>query len=174
MSRNLGSGVQGINGTAVAAILAGLTFATMAVKGSSPTATIRAWLSGRSPTGQALTVSPSGVETPPEANVGATGEQNKALGRILASQYGWSTGENWSALVSLWTRESNWNNKAKNPSSGAYGIAQALPPTKYPFAGQESGGSSAIVQMIWGMNYIKSRYGNPVAAWQHELSNNWY
>ncbi|GFJ91334.1 hypothetical protein Prum_049760 [Phytohabitans rumicis] len=30
-------------------------------------------------------------------------------------------------LDKLWTKESGWNHKARNSSSGAYGIAQALP-----------------------------------------------
>jgi hypothetical protein len=64
-----------------------------------------------------------------------------------------------------------------NPSSGAYGIAQALPATKYPLAGRppSMGGSSyAPTQIVWGLQYIKQRYGDPIQAWNHELQFNWY
>ena len=174
MSRNLSSSVSGINGVAVAASLAGLAFLVSAVKGSSLTATVRAWIAGSNPTGTAL-VSPVGTSVSiPAPLQGRTAEANRALGRAVATSYGWSTGAQWTALDNLFTRESGWNNTAENQSSGAYGIAQALPPTKYPFAGQKSGGSVALVQITWGYNYIKQRYGDPVTAWQHEIANNWY
>jgi hypothetical protein len=105
----------------------------------------------------------------------ATGSsQNKNVGQQMAAKYGWGTGQNWVALDALWTRESGWSNTAKNPTSGAYGIAQALPQSKYPPAGRESGGSSAAAQIGWGLNYIKGRYGSPVAAWAHEQKFGWY
>jgi hypothetical protein len=173
MSREL----KGINGTGIAAVAGGLVFVTMALKGSSVTDTVRAFLAGKTPTGTPLdtgTVDPTGAAIPPGTNVGGTAEQNKAIGRILAAPYGWSNGANWDALVKLWTRESNWNNKAKNVSSGAYGIPQALPESKLPKAGQESGGSSATAQISWGLAYIRERYGSPVAAWAHETSAGWY
>jgi hypothetical protein len=73
-------------------------------------------------------------------------------------------------------RESGWNRFARNPSSGAYGIPQALPPTKLPPAGQAGGGSHASPQIDWGLNYIKTTpgYGSPAAAWAHEQAHGWY
>ena len=55
-------------------------------------------------------------------------------------------------------------------------MAQALPASKYPFAGQALGGSNARAQINWGLNYIKTRptYGDPLAAWAHEEAFNWY
>ncbi len=32
----------------------------------------------------------------------------------------------------------------------------------------------AEVQIRWGLNYIKQRYGNPCVAWQFKAANNWY
>lgn len=104
----------------------------------------------------------------------ATIEANLALGKILAATYGWGEGAEWDALDSLWTKESGWCNTVANASSGAYGIAQALPPTKYPASAQASGSSSASAQISWGLAYIQQRYGDPIAAWAHEQSNDWY
>jgi resuscitation-promoting factor RpfB len=99
--------------------------------------------------------------------------QNKAMSKFLAASAGWS-GEQWSALEQLWTRESGFRNTAKNPKSGAYGIAQALPATKYPAAGQASGGSNPYAQIVWGLKYIKTRYGSPLNALAHENKYGWY
>lgn len=56
---------------------------------------------------------------------GITAKTNVALGQAMAKRYGW-TGRNWTSLRALWNGESNWNHKAKNPSSGAYGIPQCV------------------------------------------------
>jgi hypothetical protein len=71
-------------------------------------------------------------------------------------------------------RESGWNQFARNPSSGAYGIAQALPESKYPFAGTAAGGSNPMAQITWMWNYMQQRYGGPVGAAAHEAAFNWY
>lgn len=101
---------------------------------------------------------------------------NQAIGQPMAAAYGW-TGSEWDALVTLWNKESNWRNRAKNPSSGAYGIPQSLPHTKMPKAAwpESAGGSSdARAQIDWGLRYIKDRYGKPSAALAFHLRNNWY
>lgn len=106
------------------------------------------------------------------------------------------THHNWSlsmfpALVSLWNQESGWSPKARNSSSGAFGIAQALghgvPGGAAPDGTNEYGGFGlspsqaqaansgvAYWQIVWGLNYIAATYGNPQAAWAHEQSHNWY
>jgi hypothetical protein len=86
----------------------------------------------------------------------------------------WSTGSQWASWVQLNNRESGWNRFAENRSSGAYGIPQALPPTKMPFAAQKAGGSSASAQLGWQIGYIGQRYGTPAGAWAHELTHGWY
>lgn len=103
------------------------------------------------------------------------GNQGLAL-QLASSMYGWE-GAEWTALQKLWNQESSFNNHAKNPSSGAYGIPQALPYSKMPKAAwpETAGGSSdAATQIKWGLTYIKGRYGSPQMAWAHEQSNNWY
>lgn len=107
----------------------------------------------------------------------ATAAANQAIGKLLAAAYGWATGTQWSDLVSLWNQESGWNNTAQNPTSGAYGIAQALPYSKMPQSAwppADGGSASATAQISWGLSYIKSTYGSPSAAWAHEVADGWY
>ena len=92
--------------------------------------------------------------------------QNYAKAGLAA--YGWSN--QWAAFNSLVMSESGWNPYATNPTSGAYGIPQALPASKLP-----GGTNSTYQQQIdWMLAYIKSRYGSPSAAWAFHLKNNWY
>lgn len=99
------------------------------------------------------------------------GGSNKAIAKGMLTNYGWSS--HWSALEALWQRESGWNHKAKNPSSGAYGIPQALPASKMKSAGADYLTNPAT-QIKWGLAYIKSRYGNPTKANNFQKANNWY
>jgi len=105
-----------------------------------------------------------------------TAAHNQGIAKILAAPFGWSTGQQWEDLVSLWNQESGWSNTAEN-ASGAYGIAQALPNTKYPLPGRppsEGGSANPTTQIAWGLSYILTRYGSPSAAWAHEVADNWY
>ena len=97
---------------------------------------------------------------------------NAALARSMFPQ--WSTGPLWAAWNYVAMRESGWNQFARNPSSGAYGIPQALPPTKMPFAAQAAGGSNPRAQIGWMASYMSQRYGGPIGAAQHEAAFNWY
>lgn len=85
--------------------------------------------------------------------------------------FGW-TAEDFEALVNLWTRESNWNPNAHS-SSGAHGIAQALPASKMSVYGDDYL-TNYVTQINWGLNYISSKYGNPTTAWNNFLSKGWY
>ncbi|MER6121804.1 transglycosylase SLT domain-containing protein [Streptomyces sp. NPDC001795] len=62
------------------------------------------------------------------------------------------------------TRESTWNYKATNPSSGAYGLVQALPGDKMASAGADWQTNPAT-QIKWGLSYMNERYGSPCDAW---------
>jgi hypothetical protein len=73
----------------------------------------------------------------------------------------------------LWYRESGWNPSAENPSSGAFGIPQALPGSKMASAGADWATNPAT-QIRWGLSYIQSVYGTPCGAWSHEESAGWY
>jgi hypothetical protein len=110
----------------------------------------------------------------PDLGKGGTVAKNKAIGMTLAAAYGW-TGSEWTALDTLWTGESGWDNRAKNPSSGAYGIPQALPASKMGTLANPPL-SSASAQIAWGLKYIKQVYGSPsnaLAKWQSR-SPHWY
>ncbi|WP_432104903.1 lytic transglycosylase domain-containing protein [Streptomyces sp. bgisy091] len=72
------------------------------------------------------------------------------------------------------SRESGWNYKAQNASSGAYGLVQALPGSKMASAGADWQTNPAT-QIKWGLSYMNSdRYGSPCAAWSFWQANHWY
>ena len=76
-------------------------------------------------------------------------------------------------LDKLFTRESGWNYKASNDSSGAYGIPQALPGSKMASAGDDWETNPAT-QIKWGLSYIEGRYNTPCNAWSHSEDTGWY
>ena len=90
----------------------------------------------------------------------------------MLSQFGWSSGQ-FSCLQPLWAHESGWNPYAQNPSSGAYGIPQALPGSKMGSAGGDWQ-SNPATQIRWGLSYIQGNYGSPCGAWAHEQTDGWY
>lgn len=105
---------------------------------------------------------------------GGGSSANQKIGQTLAAARGWS-GPQWAALKNLWNGESGWNERALNKASGAYGIPQSLPASKMASAGSDWKTNPAT-QIKWGMNYIASRYGNPVSAYAAWLSRSphWY
>jgi hypothetical protein len=96
----------------------------------------------------------------------------QAIALNLASARGWDDNE-FSCLVALWSKESGWNHFAMNPSSGAYGIPQALPGEKMASAGADWT-TNPETQIVWGLGYIEARYGSPCTAWGHSQQKNWY
>lgn len=93
-----------------------------------------------------------------------------ALQQLLDMGFG---SEQYSCLVTLWDRESNWRVNAVNAASGAYGIPQALPGAKMASAG-EDWLTNPQTQITWGLNYIKGRYGAPCGALAHSNKFGWY
>ncbi|EST39026.1 hypothetical protein N566_04295 [Streptomycetaceae bacterium MP113-05] len=69
--------------------------------------------------------------------------------------------------------ESGWNYTATNPSSGAYGLVQALPASKMSSAGADWR-TNPGTQIKWGLNYMNDRYGSPCGAWDFWQANNYY
>ncbi len=88
------------------------------------------------------------------------------LGRQLAAERGW-TGDQWTALYSLWQHESGWNPASRNFFSGACGIPQAYPCSKIT-------DMSTAGQITWGLNYIAGKYGTPANAWAYWQRNRSY
>ncbi|THA22826.1 lytic transglycosylase domain-containing protein [Streptomyces sp. A1277] len=71
------------------------------------------------------------------------------------------------------THESTWNYRASNPSSGAYGLVQALPGSKMASAGADWQTNPAT-QIKWGLSYMNGRYGSPCGAWSFWLVHHSY
>ncbi|MBL1065819.1 transglycosylase SLT domain-containing protein [Streptomyces sp. 7-21] len=69
--------------------------------------------------------------------------------------------------------ESGWDYTATNPSSGAYGLMQALPGSKMASAGADWQTNPAT-QIEWGLSYMNDRYGSPCGAWEFWQANGWY
>lgn len=81
--------------------------------------------------------------------------------------------DQYSCLVKLWNRESNWRVSAMNKSSGAYGIPQSLPASKMATEGPDYL-TNPETQIRWGVKYIKGRYGSPCGALAHSDKLGWY
>ncbi|MGJ5833108.1 transglycosylase SLT domain-containing protein [Streptomyces ossamyceticus] len=81
--------------------------------------------------------------------------------------------DQWTCFSNIVNHESTWNYKAVNPSSGAYGLFQALPGSKMSSAGSDWQTNPAT-QIKWGLNYMESRYGSPCEAWSFWQANHWY
>jgi hypothetical protein len=98
----------------------------------------------------------------------------RAVARILLADYGWDDSQ-FGCLDNLWVGESNWNYKATNSSSGAYGIPQSLPASKMATVAPDWRDNPAT-QIAWGLKYIKSSYGTPCNAWAQwqARSPHWY
>jgi hypothetical protein len=97
---------------------------------------------------------------------------NREIGCALLLDFGFGIDE-MPCLDKLWTKESGWNHLASNPSSGAYGIPQALPGSKMGSVADDWETNPAT-QIKWGLGYIKDRYGTPCDAWAHSQSVGWY
>ncbi len=178
-----------MDGPGIAAIAVGVVFVYGGIKGYSPIKAFENILKGKSPNeGQASLSLTSAESNSGSSNSGAAGgtpSQNQGIARQIAKGYGWDSGAEWNALVSLWNSESGWSNTIWNTSAScgndayAYGIVQACghgdkkviaghgSVCPYPAgnAGNppECGGSSnAAAQIKWGLDYIKANYGSPV------------
>jgi hypothetical protein len=181
-------------GAAIGVVAVGALLAWSALKGKKVTVALRDLIAGKSPKSAPNTpITPvadttAGAEADVGTNISLAGgntgassaiaAKNQAIAAPMAAIYGWAPGtSNWDSLLKLWNQESGWNNHAENPSSGAYGIAQALghgPTNQYPAGPANPPISSAAAQIAWGLSYIKSTYGDPNNAWAHEESAGWY
>ncbi len=122
--------------------------------------------------GQAATpqITKVGSKAAPPFVATASGTAQQIAAGMVAAR-GWGS-DQFSCLVSLWSKESGWRTDAANPS-GAYGIPQALPGSKMASVGADWQ-TSAATQITWGLNYIAGVYGTPCAAWAHSQATNWY
>ncbi len=110
-----------------------------------------------------IQAAPHSIVTDHSSSVGAA--RAYARSRLGATQF--------SCLDRLWTKESGWNPRAVNPSSGAYGIPQALPGSKMATAGADWR-YNPMTQVRWGLDYIARAYGTACTAWSHSARTSWY
>ncbi|WP_030679742.1 aggregation-promoting factor C-terminal-like domain-containing protein [Streptomyces cellulosae] len=112
-------------------------------------------------TGMALTTAPA------QAAPSQVTQAKSVAHRLIpnAAQY--------KAFSRIVEHESGWNITARNSSSGAYGLVQALPGSKMASAGSDWKTNPAT-QIKWGLNYMNSRYGSPVGAWAFWQAHGWY
>ena len=96
----------------------------------------------------------------------------KVAKSILLNEYGFSEKE-YKCLNRLWTKESHWNYKARNKSSGAHGIAQALPASKMNVISTDWR-TNPVTQIRWGLRYISIRYETPCKALAKHKRSNYY
>jgi hypothetical protein len=94
-----------------------------------------------------------------------TGSPQAAARAVFGAQYG--------CAAQLITRESGWNVHARNPSSGAYGLPQALPGSKMATAGADWR-TNPVTQLRWMRSYVAARYGGACAALAHSHATGWY
>ncbi len=107
-----------------------------------------------------------GGDRAPLPGGGQSVAQLKAYGRALA-------GGQFYALDAIVTRESGWNRFARNPSSGAYGLPQALPGSKMATAGADWA-TNGETQLRWMVGYCRAHYGSLAGAWSFWQAHHWY
>jgi hypothetical protein len=97
---------------------------------------------------------------------------NREVGCALMVEAGFGI-DQFPCLDKLWNKESGWNHKARNSSTGAYGIPQALPGSKMGSVASDWQTNPAT-QIKWGLGYIEGRYGTPCKAWAYFQDVGWY
>ncbi len=75
----------------------------------------------------------------------------------------------WGYVDYIVSRESGWNPNATNSSSGACGLAQALPCSKVP-----GNGYDPVDNLTWATSYAVSRYGSWSGAYTFWVNNHWW
>lgn len=96
--------------------------------------------------------------------------QSWAHDYLLANGY---TEEDFTAANYIISHESGWSPTATNPSSGAYGLAQAYPGSKMASAGADWQ-TNYQTQFKWFIDYCNQRYGGITAAYNHWITYNNY
>lgn len=117
---------SGFKGQTVAQTVKAITSGNAAALAQQGSQTVGSPVVGTSPgTSDGETTSQGSVVPVGGTVSGASEKANQASAMAAAALYGWA-GSQWTALNNVEMAEAGWNNLAQNPSSGAFGIAQAL------------------------------------------------
>lgn len=176
---------------------AGIVLVWSAVNNRTVLGTIQDLVAGKKPAaGPGFT--PTGGTPDPDPGIppggatqaGVPGGSPQGQAKQLLAAHGWSG--QWDSFNKLEMGEAGWNPRAKNKSSGAFGLAQALGHGTSGTMGtmaNEYGGfglsdndarkansGDSGTQLIWMMNYIQERYQDPNHAYMTWRSRNphWY
>ena len=79
----------------------------------------------------------------------------------------------WGAVDYIVVHESSWKFQAKNASSGAYGLCQALPASKMASAGTDYM-TNPVTQLRWCHDYALKRYTGWWSAFAFWQANRWW
>lgn len=109
------------------------------------------------------TKSSSGYAPPSHVSYGSPQAIAKSL--MSASDFG--------CFNYIITRESGWDVYATNPSSGAYGLPQALPGWKMASAGADWR-TNPLTQIRWAIGYMRGSYGSICGAAAFWANHHWY
>ena len=115
------------------------------------------------------------VTTQPQTQVEVIGSKPSTLGYSGGgSKSEWLAASNipeasWGYADFMVAKESTWNPNALNKSSGACGLAQALPCSKLG-----PNWSNPIVALNWMHGYVNGRYGSWEKAYNFWQVNRWY
>jgi len=100
----------------------------------------------------------------PEA--GSTNLQDISMTPKQYAYYSLGDIKQYKCIASLYGKESAWNYKAYNSSSGTVGIPQGKSIWLLT--------ATPIQQVEWGLRYIKHRYDTPCNAWAHWKAKGWH
>ena len=126
------------------------------------------------PTPAPTSPSGSGSSAAASGSAGIVGDDPasiKALAKDLLAEAGLSG--QWSCFDYIITHESNWNPRAENASSGAYGLPQSLPGSKMASIADDWQTNPAT-QIKWAIGYMNAVYGSPCGAYNFWLANSHY
>ena len=165
-----------LSGLALAELAAGAVLVWSGIKAQTIQNTVTSLLQGKAPTAGTsnqitqATLTSASTSGSGSAPSGGTNAQNKVLMQFMATSYGWGSGAEWTALDALEMSEAGYSDTVMNGTgSGAAGIAQNIQGWSSSY---QSG--NAPQQIKWMLDYIRSRYKDPIAAWAFHQANNWY
>lgn len=188
-----------VKGTYLAVAGGGALLIWSGLKGKAWSTVLRDLIAGKKPGAATTAYTISGTPTAAFGYGGGTGGTSgalstaevgtyKAFAVTLLTKYGWAG--QFSAFNSIVMAESGWNPRIKNPSSGAFGIAQALGHGTAATQGtlsnmygnygtsdatcKSANNGNGYAQIIWMCSYIKEAYGDPNNAWAFHQTHDGY